>query len=167
MQYLKGYIINTYRNGSKKGKKYVNWNKRYTWFIPEPLENKIQKGDTVLARVEIYSEEKQKNVVRAVPVLVSRVYEYENNQKRSFILKILKKGRKKRKDSIEYIEKVIDRAVQAEIIVKAASWYKYDNKVLAQGKTKTANYLNENIDLYKKIKTELYLYYSKNKENIN
>lgn len=164
MQYLKGYIIKRHKTGSKKGQKYVKWDKRYCWFIPDPLENKIQKGDTVLARVETYSEEKQKNVVKAVPVLVSKIYESEKNEKRSFVLKVLRKNRKK-KDSIEYIEKIIDRAVQAEIIVKAASWYKYDNKVLAQGKTKTANYLNENIDLYKKIKTDLY--YNKNKENIS
>ena len=156
MQYLKGYIIKTHKTGIKKGQKYVKWDKRYCWFIPDALEDKVQKKDIVLARVETYSEEKQEKIVKSVPVLVSKVYESEENEKRSFILKILKKGRKKRKDSIEYIEKVIDRAVQAEIIVKAASWYKYDNKVLAQGKIKTANYLNENIDLYKKIKMELY-----------
>lgn len=164
MKYLKGYIIKRYKTGSKKGQKYVKWDKRYCWFIPEPLEDKIQRNDIVLARVSEYSEEKQKNIVKTVPVLVSKIYESEKKEKRSFVLKILRKRRKK-KDSIEYIEKIIDRAVQAEIIVKAASWYKYDNKVLAQGKKKTANYLNENIDLYKKIKTDLY--YSKNKENIN
>ena len=164
MKYLKGYIIKRYKTGSKKGQKYVKWDKRYCWFIPEPLEDKIQRNDIVLARVSEYSEEKQKNIVKTVPVLVSKIYESEKKEKRSFVLKILRKRRKK-KDSIEYIEKIIDRAVQAEIIVKAASWYKYDNKVLAQGKKKTANYFNENIDLYKKIKTDLY--YSKNKENIN
>lgn len=156
MKYLKGYIIKTHKTGSKKGQKYVKWDKRYCWFIPAALEGKVQKRDIVLARVKTYSEEKQEKIVKTVPVLVSAIYESEKNEKRSFVLKILKKGRKKRKDSIEYIEKIIDRAVKAEIIVKAASWYKYDNKVLAQGKKNTVNYLNENIDLYKKIKTDLY-----------
>lgn len=111
MKYLLGHIIKTHKTGIKKGQKYVKWDKRYCWFIPEVLEDKVQKKDIVLARVSEYSEEKQKNIVKTVPVLVSKIYESENNEKRSFILKILKKGRKKRKDSIEYIEKVIDRDV--------------------------------------------------------
>ena len=49
----------------------------------------------------------------------------------------------------------MDRTVKEGIIIKAASWYKYNNKVLAQGKIKTINYLKENIGLYKKLKQEV------------
>lgn len=155
MQYLQGFIICKYRRGKKKGKRYINFNKRYAWFIPDSLQNKIKRGDVVLARVETYSKEKQKNIISSVPVLVSRVYESSNNEKRDCILKILRKKKSKSEITIERIEKLLDKAVKEEVVIKSAAWYKYDNKVLAQGKMKTVNYLMENNDLYQKIVQEV------------
>lgn len=153
MQYLQGFIIWKYKKGRKKGISHVNFNKHYVWFIPDSLQNKIEPGDRVLARVETYSKEKQKNIKRAVPVLVSRVYESSKNQRRECILKILRKN--KSEETIEDIEKLLDKAVKEEVVIKSAAWYKYDNKVLGQGKMKTVNYLMENNDLYQKIVQEV------------
>lgn len=151
MQYLQGFIIWNYKRGRKKGLSHVNFNKCYVWFIPDSLQNKIKKGDIVLARVEKYSKEKQKNIKKAVPVLVSSVYESSKNERRECILKIITK----KEDTIENIEKLLDKAVKAEVVIKSAAWYKYDNKVLGQGKMKTVNYLMENNDLYQKILQEV------------
>ena len=153
MQYLQGFIIWNYKRGRRKGVSRTNFNKCYNWFIPDSLQNKIKRGDIVLARVETYSKEKQKNIKRAVPVLVSRVYESSKNQRRECILKILRKN--KSEETIEDIEKLLDKAIKAEVIIKSAAWYKYDNKVLGQGKIKTVNYLMENNDLYQKIVQEV------------
>ncbi|WP_133016446.1 DUF5839 family protein [Clostridium cuniculi] len=152
MQYLQGFIIWNYKAGRKKGVSRTNFNKRYAWFIPDSLQNKIKSGDIVLARVETYSKEKQKNIKRAVPVLVSSVYESSKNERRECILKILEK---KNSVTIESIEKLLDKAVKEEVVIKSAAWYKYDNKVLGQGKIKTVNYLMENNDLYQKIVQEV------------
>ena len=74
------------------------------------------------------------------------------NQDRKEVLKILEK---KNSVTIESIEKLLDKAIKAEVIIKSAAWYKYDNKVLGQGKIKTVNYLMENNDLYQKIVQEV------------
>ena len=67
----------------------------------------------------------------------------------------LKNFRKKNSVTIESIENLLDKAVKEEVVIKSAAWYKYDNKVLGQGKMKTMNYLMENNDLYQKIVQEV------------
>lgn len=132
--------------------KYVRCNKRYIWFIPDYLENKIEPGDIVLAKTHTYSKKEEKMVEGALPVLVVKVYNSTTNQDRKEVLKILEK---KNSVTIESIEKLLDKAIKAEVIIKSAAWYKYDNKVLGQGKIKTVNYLMENNALYQKIVQEV------------
>lgn len=152
MQYLEGFAIGKYNFGRKKGEKYVRCNKRYIWFIPDYLENKIEPGDIVLAKTHTYSKKEEKMVEGALPVLVVKVYNSTTNQDRKEVLKILEK---KNSVTIESIEKLLDKAIKAEVIIKSAAWYKYDNKVLGQGKIKTVNYLMENNALYQKIVQEV------------
>lgn len=66
----------------KKGK--IKTQKRYRWFIPKELDDKVSKGDIVLARVK----GKDKNIL--VPVLVVDILE-NDNIKHKPVVDIIKK----------------------------------------------------------------------------
>lgn len=157
MKYLEGFAFtkNGYRNSEKNGKLNLRINKRYVWFIPDHLENKIEAGDIVLVEVKVYSKKTKKKIRRTIPVLAINIYESNKNERRRPVLKILEKKNKEFKVNDESIDNLIDKAIQASIIIKAGPWYKYNNKVLAQGKIKTINYLKENIDIYKEIEEKI------------
>lgn len=148
MQYLEGLILG-YEN--KETEYYVKYKKIYKWFIPDYLKNKIEPGDIVLARSEGLYTINGKKSVRAIPVLVEKVYESNRNEKRKHVFKIIKKN----KITIDNIEELLDKAIKHQIVIKAGSWYKYNNKVLSRGRENAINYLKENRDIYENIKNTL------------
>lgn len=99
----------------KKGK--VRTKKRYRWFIPKELDDKVSKGDIVLARVK----GKDKNIL--VPVLVVDILDHDNIKHKPVVDIIKKyndtneaiKGKKKtRKSKISDTTKEEIRVKRAE-----------------------------------------------------
>ncbi|MDE5767726.1 MAG: recombinase RecA [Malacoplasma sp.] len=50
------------------------------------------------------------------------------------------------------IKEIVDFAIEYEIVQKSGSWYYFEDKKLSQGRNNLDSYLNENQDLYTKIK---------------
>jgi len=58
-------------------------------------------------------------------------------------------------EGISYEGDLLDLAVKAEIIKKMGSWYSYNDDKIGQGREKTKQYLQENLDFTKKIHKEV------------
>ncbi|MEG1151002.1 MAG: recombinase RecA [Malacoplasma sp.] len=55
----------------------------------------------------------------------------------------------------DYKNDIMNFAIEYEIIKKNGSWYYYNEKKLAQGKTQLSQFLNENEDIFNEIKTNV------------
>lgn len=95
-----------------KGK--VRTKKRYRWFIPKELDDKVSKGDIVFARAKV----EDKNIL--VPVLVVDILEHDN-VKHKPVVRIIKKYNEtcettqgKRKSKISDEDKKIIRSKREE-----------------------------------------------------
>lgn len=79
MKVIEGFHIKKVQRGTKKGRDYINYKKRYVWKIPERLEGQIDKGDIVW----VHSKKDDEDI--KVRVLVVDVLENNDEALRSVI----------------------------------------------------------------------------------
>lgn len=94
------------------GKGKVRTNKRYRWFIPKALDDKVSKGDIVLARVKA----KDKNIL--VPVLVVDILAHDNIKHKP-VVDIIKKYNAEKDTKVKKKSKISD-SEKVEIRIKRA-----------------------------------------------
>lgn len=96
------------------GKGKVRTNKRYRWFIPKALDDKVSKGDIVLARVKA----KDKNIL--VPVLVVDILEHDNIKHKPVVDIIKRYNNNNEKDTKVKKKSKLSDSEKLEIRVKRA-----------------------------------------------
>lgn len=105
----------------------VKTKKRYRWFIPKKLDDKVSKGDIVLARVKV--KEKNKTKTMLAPVLVVDILD-NDNKKHKPVVAIIKKYNAPNEDIKTKKKSKISDTAKEEIRAKRAEGKKL--KELAQ-----------------------------------